>query len=128
MAKTVFANGREVAHKGNAGLSVANPNVNWTPIPAPPSQIPIPYPSIGKTGDVAQGPTTVTVEGQMPMVKGATLAVTSGDEAGSKGGLLSGTHGGPSELMIYSFNVKFEGRNVGRLGDSLFHNKKNAMG
>ena len=26
--------------------------------------------------------------------------------------------------MMYSFDVKFEGKNVCRLGDPLFHNKK----
>jgi hypothetical protein len=30
--------------------------------------------------------------------------------------------------MSNSTNVKFEGKNVCRLGDSLFHNKKNAVG
>ena len=32
------------------------------------------------------------------------------------------------EFMMYSFDVKFEGKNVCRLGDPLFHNKKNIMG
>jgi hypothetical protein len=35
---------------------------------------------------------------------------------------------GPSEFMLYSFDVKFEGKNVCRLGNPLFHNKKNIMG
>jgi hypothetical protein len=30
--------------------------------------------------------------------------------------------------MLYSFDVKFEGQNVCRLGDPLFHNEKNGMG
>ena len=30
--------------------------------------------------------------------------------------------------MLYSFDVKFEGKNVGRLADPLFHNDKNIMG
>jgi len=32
------------------------------------------------------------------------------------------------EYMTYSFDVKFEGNNVCRLGDTLFHNKRNILG
>ena len=41
---------------------------------------------------------------------------------------MSGTHKDVCEFMNYSFDVKFEGKNVCRLGDPLFHNKKNIMG
>ncbi len=50
------------------------------------------------------GHSNVKVDGSMPMVKDVT------------------------ELMMYSFNVKFDGKNACRLGDPLFHNKKNIMG
>ena len=35
---------------------------------------------------------------------------------------------GKCEYMMYSFDVKYEGKNVCRLGDPLFHNDKNIMG
>jgi hypothetical protein len=35
---------------------------------------------------------------------------------------------GPAEFMLYSFDVKFDGKNVCRLGDMLFHNSKNTVG
>ena len=35
---------------------------------------------------------------------------------------------GEAEYMMYSFDVKFEGKNVCRLGDPLWHNKKNIVG
>ncbi|MEZ4313344.1 MAG: PAAR-like domain-containing protein [Polyangiaceae bacterium] len=38
---------------------------------------------------------------------------------------MSGSQGGPAELVTFSFDVRFEGSGVGRLGDSLTHNKKN---
>jgi hypothetical protein len=66
--------------------------------------------------------------GIMPMVKGAKYVMTTGDEAGSAGGVISGTIKGEAEFMMYSFDVKFEGKNVCRMGDPLFHNKKNIMG
>jgi len=67
-------------------------------------------------------PCTVFVNGR------GVVHETSGDEAGSAGGVLSGVVGGEAEFSMYSFDVKFEGRNVCRLGDPLLHNKKNAVG
>jgi hypothetical protein len=64
----------------------------------------------------------------MPMVKGAKYSMSTGDEAGSAGGgVVSNSIKGVCEFMLYSFDVKFEGKNVCRMGDSLFHNKKNIM-
>src|SRR5262245_40488996 len=126
MPCTVFANGRGIAHKGSGGMSTVFPDVCKTPTPGGP--VPIPYPNIGMSSDTTGGPTSVTVDGQMPMVKGAKYAVTSGDEPGSVGGVVSGTFKGEAEFMQFSFDVKFEGKNVCRLGDPLFHNKKNIMG
>lgn len=121
-----FANGRGIAHGGSNGQSVVMPDVCKTPSPAGP--VPVPYPSVGRSADAAGGPTSITVEGNMPMVKGATYSTSSGDEAGSAGGVVSGVNKGACEFMLYSFDVKLEGKNVCRLGDPLFHNKKNTMG
>jgi hypothetical protein len=90
--------------------------------------VPIPYPNIGKASDTSSGPTSVTVDGQMPMTKDAKYMMSTGDEAGSIGGVISNKIKGPCEFMMYSFDVKFEGKNVCRLGDPLFHNDKNGMG
>jgi hypothetical protein len=74
------------------------------------------------------GPTSVKVDGQMPMVKGSKYAMTTGDEPGTAGGVISSVFKGEAEFMLYSFDVKFEGKNVCRMADPLFHNKKNIMG
>ena len=126
MPCTVFANSRGVTHKGSGGMNTVFPDVCKTPTPAGP--VPIPYPNIGKAMDTSAGPTTVTVDGQMPMAKDAKYMMTTGDEAGSVGGVVSNTVKGPAEFMMYSFDVKLEGRNACRLGDPLFHNNKNIMG
>ena len=123
---SVFANMRGVAHKGSGGMSMVFPDVCKTPTPGGP--VPIPYPNIGKSSDTMGGPTSVTCDGQMPMVKGATYMMSAGDEAGSVGGVMSGVFKGECEFMMYSFDIKFEGKNACRLGDPLFHNKKNIMG
>ena len=126
MAQTVFANSRGVDHKGSNGLSPVFPDVCKTPTPGGP--VPIPYPNIGKSSDTSGGPKKVKVDGQMPMAKGAKYSMTTGDEAGSVGGVISSTIKGEAEYMLYSFDVKMEGKNACRLGDPLFHNKKNIMG
>ena len=102
------------------------PDVCKTPTPAGP--IPIPYPNIGKSSDTTSGPTSVQTDGQMPLTKDANYMMSAGDEPGSAGGVISGKFKGKCELMLYSFDVTYEGKNVGRLGDPMFHNDKNIMG
>lgn len=126
MAQKTFANCRGIAHKGSGGMSIVFPDVCKTPSPAGP--IPIPYPNIAKAADTSDGPGTVKCDGKMPMVKGAKYSKSMGDEAGTAGGLVSSVNRDAAEFMMYSFDVKIEGKNVCRLGDPLFHNKKNIMG
>lgn len=125
MGQTTFANSRGIAHKGSGGMSTVFPDVCKTPSPGGP--VPIPYPNIGKASDTSKGPKKVTTDGKMPMVKGAKYSTSTGDEPGSAGGVISGVNKGECEFMMYSFDVKFEGKNVCRLGDPLWHNKKNIM-
>jgi hypothetical protein len=117
---------RGICHKGSGGQSPIFPDVCKTPTPAGP--VPIPYPNIGKASDTSSGPTTVTTDGQMPMTQDAKYMMSAGDEAGSATGVMSSKIKGACEYMMYSFDVKFEGKNVCRLGDPLFHNEKNGMG
>lgn len=126
MGQTTFANSRGIVHKGSGGMSIAFPDVCKTPSPGGP--IPIPYPNIGKSSDASNGSKKVKVDGEMAMVKGAKYSMSAGDEAGSSGGgVMSSKFKGEAEFMMYSFDVKFEGKNICRLGDSLFHNKKNVV-
>lgn len=126
MAQTTFSNTRGIAHKGSGGMSTVFPDVCKTP--AGSAVVPIPYPNIGKSSDTSKGPKTVLTDGKMPMVKGAVYSTSTGDEAGTLKGIISGQNKAECEFMMYSFDVKFEGKNVCRLGDPLFHNKKNIMG
>ncbi len=126
MSQTTFCNSRGIAHKGSGGTSTVFPDVCKTPTPGGP--VPIPYPNLGKSADTTSGPTTVKVDGEMPQAKGAKYSITTGDEAGSVGGVISGKFKSECEFLVYSFDVKFEDRNVCRLGDPLFHNNKNIMG
>jgi hypothetical protein len=126
VAQTTFANGRGIAHQASMGMSTVFPDVCKTP--AAPSPIPIPYPNLGKFSDTSQGPTTVTTDGEMPMVKGAMYSQSYMDEPGTLGGVISQVNKGVCEFLMYSFDVKFEGNNVCRMGDPLWQNKKNICG
>lgn len=126
MAQTTFCNSRGIAHKGSGGMSLVFPDVCKTPSPGGP--VPIPYPNTGKSSDTIKGPVKVKTDGSMPMVKGANYMMTTGDEAGTLGGVMSNVFKSVCEFMMYSFDVKFEGKNVCRMGDPLFHNKKNIIG
>lgn len=126
MAQKTFANCRGIAHKGSGGMSIVFPDVCKTPSPAGP--VPIPYPNIAQASDTSGGPSTVKCDKKMPMVKGATYSKSSGDEAGTAGGVASSVNRDAAEFMMYSFDVKMDGKNACRLGDPLFHNKKNIMG
>jgi len=126
MAQTTFANGRGIAHKGSGGLSMVFPDVCLTKVGKP--IVPIPYPNIGKSSDTVDGPGSVTFDGKMPMVKGAKYAKSMGDEPGTKGGIISGSNKDECEFLLYSFDVKVEGKNICRMGDMLLHNKKNIVG
>ena len=126
MGQTTFANSRGIVHKGSGGLSMVFPDVCKTPIGN--AVIPIPYPNIGKSSDTTKGAISVKTDKKMPMVKGAKYSTSTGDEAGVQKGIMSGKTKGECEFMMYSFDIKFEGKNVCRMGDPLFHNKKNIMG
>lgn len=126
MGTTAFANGRGIVHKDSGGMSTVFPDVCKTQCGPP--VIPIPYPNIGKATDTDKGTKKVKIDKKMAMVKGAKYSKSTGDEAGSLKGIVSATTADECEFMMYSFDVKMEGKNACRLGDPLFHNKKNIMG
>ena len=47
---------------------------------------------------------------------------------GSIGCMIRGVFKQECEYLMYSFNVMLEGKNVCRMGDPLWHNKKNICG
>ena len=126
MSQKTFANGRGIAHKGSGGMSIVFPDVCQISTPAGP--VPVPFPNIAQASDTSDGPESVTCDGKMPMVEGAKYSKSSGDEPGSLGGIMSGVNRDAAEFILYSFDVKFEGKGACRLGDPLFHNGKNTAG
>jgi len=126
MGQTTSSNGRGIAHKGSGGKTIVFPDVCKTPIG--PAVVPIPYPNIGMSSNTSKGPKSVKTDGKMPMYKTAKYKTSTGDEPGVLKGIISSKIKGECEFLMYSFDVKFEGKNVCRLGDPLWHNKKNILG
>lgn len=126
MKCTVFANCRGISHHTSGAFNVVFPDVCRTPIGK--ASLPIPYTNTAKASDIVGGPKSVQVDGSMPLVRSGTHTRTYGDEPGQDGGVSSAVQMDIAEPISYSFDVKFEGRSVCRLGDTMFHNKKNAAG
>ena len=62
MPVTVNVNNLSVVHQGSNGLATASaPDVCKTPSPTGP--VPMPYPNIAKSSDLALGTVTVSVDG-----------------------------------------------------------------
>jgi len=121
MPVTVGVNNMSVVHKSSNGMSMAFPDVCLTPAPpAPP--IPIPYPNIAMSSDTAKGSKKVKADGESVCLKDSNFSRSSGDEAGTNKGVASGKNMGKAEFILYSFDVKFEGKNVPRALDLMLHN------
>lgn len=123
MPVTVGVNYLSVVHKSSNGVTIAFPDVCKTPTPAGP--IPIPYPNIAMSSDTDKGTKKVKCDGNPVCVKDSNFKMSTGDEAGSAGGIISGKTKGKAEFVLYSFDVKFEGKNVARAFDIMLHNDKN---
>jgi hypothetical protein len=124
MGVTVGVNSLSVVHQSSNGITSAFPDVCKTPAPpAPP--VPIPYPNIAKSSDTANGSSTVKCDGNPVCLKDSNFQVSTGDEAGSLFGVASNKVKGKAEFVNYSFDVKFEGKNVARDLDLMLHNDKN---
>ena len=125
MAVTVNINGLTLCHAGSNGISQNTlPDVCKTPGQG----IPIPYPNIALSSDLAQGTTTVHADGgNMIANYGSQFSKSSGDEAGSMGGVTSGTHLAEADWITHSFDVFFEKKAACRLTDKMFMNHRNTV-
>jgi len=128
MAVTIHVNGKSnsLVHKGSTGIAKSTiPDVCKTPSPGGP--VPIPYPVIvSMSSDLKKGTKKVKVDGgNSAAVKGSELSRCSGDEAGTAGGVKSSTNMKEATWLLYSFDVKLEGKNACRLSDKLMMNHGN---
>src|ERR1039457_6893871 len=127
MADTVNINSLTLCHKGSNGIATATlPDVCNTPSPAGP--VPVPYPNIAMSSDLALGTTTVEADGgNMCAIYGSEFSKSTGDEPGTAGGVTSATFIKEATWITYSFDVKLEGKGACRLTDKMFHNHQNTV-
>jgi len=123
MAATLVVNSMTVVHASSGGMATAFPDACLTPAPA--GTIPIPYPNIAMSSDTADATTSVKADGNGVCIQGSNFSTSSGDEAGSSGGVVSGKTKGKAEFINYSFDVQFEGKPVARALDNMLQNDKN---
>ncbi len=124
MGITVGANFLSMVHKDSGGVAPSFPDVCKTPAPPAPFA-PIPYPNIAKSSDADKGAKKVNADGNPVCTKDSNFSTSTGDEAGTMGGMVSAKTKGKAEFVNSSFDVKAEGTGVVRATDLMLHNDKN---
>ena len=92
-------------------MCMAMPDVCQVPAPpAPP--VPTPFPNIAQCTDGNPGTCTLKVKiMNMPaLVANSMIMMSSGDEAGTVGGVISGMIQGPGSIKKGAMKVSFEGK------------------
>jgi len=107
------------------GTTLAFPDVCKTPAPpAPP--IPIPYPNNGQCSQASQCTSKVKIANMAVITTKSEIPTTSGDEAGSIGGMVSNQIKGCVKYKKGSSKVKFEGAPGCYIGSMTGQNGNNA--
>ncbi len=113
------------ASTNGGGMSQAFPDVCKTPAPpAPP--IPVPYPNMAMLNQAKGTSKKVKFVGKEAVTTKSKIPKTSGDEAGTVGGIVSGTNMGPAIFKKGSSKVKAEGAPVAYVTAPTSHNGTNA--
>src|SRR5262245_8386688 len=118
---STFANGRSILHKGHGKTQLAvAPDVCKTPSPGGP--VPIPYPNMSPDSNLTKGVASVTINGNPIANTDSQLSRSSGDEAGTAGGVVSSKNMGAFGWPAGSIDVVADGKGVVRLLDSILTN------
>ena len=107
------------------GECLAVPDVCKVPAPpAPP--VPVPFPNLGQLTSAVETSTKVFVENKPIVVQTSKLPSSSGDEAGTAGGVVSGQTKGEVSFKTASGKVIVEGKKVVLLTATTAHNGSSA--
>jgi hypothetical protein len=111
------------------GIAFAFPDVCNTPGPS--GTVPVPYPNIAQLSSAEDVATDLLLgpSGLNALLQDSFVRTSSGDEAGSVGGVTSGgTVAGRCEVTAGSTTVLYGGRSIARFGDPTSQNSGNATG
>ena len=90
-----------------------------------PATVPIPYPNIAESKDLAGGSTSVMIEGNPVCLESSTFAQSTGDESGDQKGTVSNTIQDEAKPGLFSPTVFIEGKAIVRNTDIFTSNKMN---
>lgn len=124
MGNSVYSGGMGLFHKNSDGHGEAFPDVCLSPPPPPAGPPPIPYPNTLQASDLSDGSSTVKVQGAETALEDVSnVKTSSGDEGGTQGGnVVTHKTKGKGYFMLWSFDVKIEGKGVDRHGDPIGQN------
>jgi hypothetical protein len=108
------------------GAALAVPDVCFVPVPAPPGRAPVPFSNTARLCNAARCTTKVRVRNKGACVEDSKIPISSDDEPGTGGGVVSGVNLGEVSFAEHSSKVKLEGRGAVRLTARTKHNKDNA--
>ncbi len=106
------------------GICLAAPDVCQVPSPSGP--VPTPFPNIAMLANASKVSTKVLIENKEVVLETSEIASSQGDEAGSAGGVVSGTVADKVVFKVGSSKVIVEGKGVAHLLAPTAHNGSNA--
>lgn len=107
------------------GTCFAMPDVCLTPAPPGPP-VPVPYPNTAQVASTNGAVEKVLIENKETVAEGAKMPRSSGDEAGTNGGVSSGVNMGPVEPKVFSSKVFLDGKKAVFLTSRTGHNGTSA--
>jgi len=108
------------------GACFGMPDVCFTPVPPPVNQVPVPYPNFGMPSQAVRASTKVKFSGRDALTIQSEIPSSSGDEAGVRGGVISGCNMNKVTFKTGSSKVKVEGQPCVHLTSMTSHNGVNA--
>ena len=106
------------------GMCFAFPDVCL--VPSVPNPIPTPFPNMAQCCDARGTVDSVLVQNKEVVVESSSIPMSSGDEAGVGGGVVSGTFMGCVKFKTASSKVYAKGKRVVLFGAVTAHNGDNA--
>ncbi|MFT3775520.1 MAG: DUF4150 domain-containing protein [Minicystis sp.] len=104
------------------GQYFAMPDVCFVPAPPPVVQVPVPFPNMAQVASTDGAVDKVLIENKETVVEGSKVPNSSGDEAGTKGGVVSGKNMDQVQPKAFSTKVFAKGKKVVMLTSMSAHN------
>ncbi|TJZ91301.1 DUF4150 domain-containing protein [Paracoccus gahaiensis] len=109
------------------GTCMAFPDILLTPAP-PSAPVPIPYPNIAQLADAQDASPDVLAGGKPVITQASRIPTSTGGEAGTAGGVPSGTFNQACTFTGFSQTVMANGKGLVRQLDQTRQNNGNAQG